>query len=73
MNIKIYNIVKRLRAKGDIGTANAIVDAFNITRRAKLMLKRAVKTCNYSPYSEDTQRAQACIDILLELFETDDC
>ena len=73
MNIKICNIVKRLRAEGDIGTANAIVDAFNITRRAKLMLKRAFKTRDYSPYYEDAQRAQARIDILLELFDNDDC
>ena len=70
MNRKIYTIVKMLQAKGEYGTANAIVDAFNIVARAKAMLRQAVKACNAKPYYvEEQTEAQTRIDILNELFD----
>ena len=71
MNIKIYHIIKRLRDKGDIGTANAIVDAFNVVKRAKLMLRRSIVAYNTCSNDADKQVEQYCIDILSELFDSD--
>ena len=70
MNRKIYTIVKMLQAKGEYGTANAIVDAFNIVARAKAMLKQSVKVCNSTSYcGEEQTELQARIDVLIELFD----
>lgn len=72
MNKKIRHIVNVLRAQGDRGTANAIVDAFAILARAKLMLARSEAIYNHTEYYAEEQMAQIRIDILRELLDTDD-
>lgn len=69
MNTKIYFIIKRLRDKGDIGTANAIIDAFNIVKRAKVMLRRSIIAYNSASCPDEKQVEQFRIDVINDLFD----
>ena len=69
MNTKIKSLVAMLKVNGDYGTANAIVDAFDIVKRAKGMLKEAEAVYGRTDYLAEEQMMQFRIDILRELLD----
>lgn len=70
MHTKIKTLVAMLKANGDYGTANAIVDAFDIVKRAKSMLKEAEATYDKTDYFAEEQMMQFRIDVLREVLDT---
>ena len=66
-------VIDALSATCDKGSVNAVIDAFNLTRRARKMLRDAKRDFNGAHYESEEQALLIRIEVLRELIYGDDC